>query len=55
VCVFRNLKKAEEKVVSLQEEVEENKEKLEGLMKLFKDLEEQATTVLEAHQQAQVV
>ncbi|XP_076435848.1 structural maintenance of chromosomes protein 4-like [Babylonia areolata] len=49
----RNLKKAEEKVRNLEEEMQENKEKGEGLMTLFKDLEEQATAVLEAHQQAQ--
>ena len=51
---LRNLKKAEEKVKSLEDEIAENKTKSESLMKLFKDLEEQATAVLEAHQQAQV-
>nr|KAG5701435.1 hypothetical protein BaRGS_032767 [Batillaria attramentaria] len=49
----RNLKKAEDKVKSVEEEMEENREKTDSLMTLFKDLEERATQVLEAHQQAQ--
>ena len=39
---------------SLEEEIAESKTKSESLMKLFKDLEEQATAVLEDHQKAQV-
>ena len=53
VC-HRNLKKAEEKVKTLEEEIAENKEKSEGLVKLFKEVEGQATTVAQAYEQAQV-
>ncbi|KAK3094368.1 hypothetical protein FSP39_000811 [Pinctada imbricata] len=49
----RNLKKAEEKVKSVEEEIEETKEKLVELEKFFKQLEEDATKVLEAYQAAQ--
>ncbi len=52
--LFRNLKKAVEKVSSVEEEIEENKARLEELDKQLKQLEEDATKVLEAYQQSQV-
>ena len=50
----RNLKKAEEKVKSLLEEIEENKQDIENLEKVLGKLEEEATSVLEAYQESQV-
>ena len=52
--IFRNLKKAEDKVTSVQEEIEENKNKISELDTLFKTLEDEATQVLESYQQSQV-
>ncbi|XP_033759958.1 structural maintenance of chromosomes protein 4-like isoform X2 [Pecten maximus] len=46
----RNLKKAEEKVESVEEEIEDNKKKIAELDTLFKQLEEDATSVLQNYQ-----
>lgn len=48
------MKKQEDKVKNIEEEIEETKEKITELDKLFKTLEEEATQVLESYQQSQV-
>ena len=50
----RNLKKAEDKVKSLLEEIEENKQDIVNLEKELGKLEEEATNVMEAYQESQV-
>lgn len=50
-----NLKKAEEKVQTLEEEMAENCKRIQELNQLLKDMEVEATQVLEKHQQAQVL
>lgn len=51
---FRNLKKAEEKLKSIYEEIEENKENVKQLESKLTELEEEATKVMEAYQESQV-
>ncbi|XP_069103456.1 structural maintenance of chromosomes protein 4-like [Argopecten irradians] len=46
----RNLKKAEEKVESVEEEIDDNNKKIAELDTLFKQLEEDATTVFQNYQ-----
>lgn len=49
----RNLKKAEEKLASLLEEIEENKKDVKNMEGKLSELEEEATKVLEAYQESQ--
>lgn len=50
----RNAKKSAEKVKNIEEEIEDCKASIEKLETEFKDLEEQATTVLQSYEGAQV-
>ena len=50
----RNAKKTEDKIESLEKELEDTKEGVEKLEKEFKDLEENATTIMQEHKKAQV-
>ena len=50
----RNLKKAEDKLVSLQDEIEENKGNVKNLEDTLLKLEDEATQVMEAYQESQV-
>jgi septal ring factor EnvC (AmiA/AmiB activator) len=53
-CIYRNLKKAQEKVKTAGEDIEENKNKIEELQKQLETLESDATTVIKAYKEAQV-
>lgn len=52
--LLRNLKKAEEKVKTAEEDIEENKNKITELQAQLETLENEATTVLKAYKDAQV-
>lgn len=52
--ISRNLKKAEEKVKTAEEDIEENKNKITELQAQLETLENEATTVLKAYKDAQV-
>ena len=54
-CLFvRNLKKVQDKVVSIEEEISESSQKLTTIDVQLKVLEEDATKVLQAYQKSQV-
>ena len=51
---LRNLKRAEEKVVSVREEIEEAKQQIEALAQKLKDHESEATILLQTYEKCQV-
>ena len=54
MLAYRNSKKCEDKIESMEKEFKETKETLENLEKEFKELEENATAVMQEHKKAQV-
>ena len=50
----RNAKKCEDRIASLQEDIEETGKKVEELEKEFKQIEVDATKALDGYQEAQV-
>ena len=50
----RNAKKCQERMASIQEDIEETSKKVEDLEKEFKQIEVDATKALDGYQEAQV-
>ena len=50
----RNAKKCEDRITSIQEDIEETTKKVEELEKEFKQIEVDATKALDGYQEAQV-
>lgn len=53
-CYYRNLKRAEEKVESLKEEIEDTKKLIETLSQKLKSMEGEATNLLNLYEKSQV-
>jgi septal ring factor EnvC (AmiA/AmiB activator) len=51
----RNLKKSEDKVVSIETEIKENRELIEKLQTQFKEIEQEAMTIMKVYEDTQVM